>query len=435
MPHNISQCDPSIDFVINPPRLWWEASQRRKLKYFIPDWDDLVDPEFDFEQEMYAKGGGGWMREVFAHQLYGTPCYDGILVSREVIEKSKKKKQFMDSLVGKGGIHRYLRVPANYPVMGDCGAFGYAKEETPPYSTEDVLDYYTRLGFNFGVSIDHLVPVAPTPEQQRARYELTIENADAFLKEHRARDLSWTPIGAVQGWDPDSYRAAARRVVAMGYDYIALGGLVRSQTTHLLRVVEAVKEVVPSSVRIHVFGVARIEATRQLVEFGITSIDSASPLRKAWLDSNKNYWSLEGIAYAALRVPNVPKHFMEEDAARAKRLEQAALHAIRSFDQGNQKASDVLEAMAAYHETITPDRTFPRDHYKATLEGRPWQRCPCTICQQVGVEVIIFRGNNRNRRRGFHNTYVFYELLGRSLAGEQFKMERAVDRRQVSLFQ
>jgi hypothetical protein len=32
---------------------------------------------------------------------------------------------------------------------------------------------------------------------------------------------------------------------------------------------------------------------------------------------------------------------------------------------------------------------------------------------------VIFRGNNRNRRRGFHNTYVFYRLMQRALAGEE----------------
>jgi hypothetical protein len=32
--------------------------------------------------------------------------------------------------------------------------------------------------------------------------------------------------------------------------------------------------------------------------------------------------------------------------------------------------------------------------------------------------VAIFRGNNRNRRRGFHNTHVFYGLIGRILNGE-----------------
>ena len=35
------------------------------------------------------------------------------------------------------------------------------------------------------------------------------------------------------------------------------------------------------------------------------------------------------------------------------------------------------------------------------------------------------RGNNRNRRRGFHNTYVFYELLKRVLVDEQFYINQA----------
>jgi hypothetical protein len=40
------------------------------------------------------------------------------------------------------------------------------------------------------------------------------------------------------------------------------------------------------------------------------------------------------------------------------------------------------------------------------------------VCRTWGVEVIIFRGNNRNRRRGFHNTFIFYNLFQRILAGE-----------------
>ena len=32
--------------------------------------------------------------------------------------------------------------------------------------------------------------------------------------------------------------------------------------------------------------------------------------------------------------------------------------------------------------------------------------------------MLIFRGNNRNRRRGFHNTHVFYSLIDRALAGD-----------------
>ena len=114
--------------------------------------------------------------------------------------------------------------------MGDCGEFGYIDQETPPYETGEILDYYTRLGFDYGVSIDHLI-VASTESQRQQRYELTVQNAADFLRQHRGRRLGWVPIGAVQGWDAaPSYAAAARKYVQMGYDYLGLGNLVRSPT-------------------------------------------------------------------------------------------------------------------------------------------------------------------------------------------------------------
>ena len=79
--------------------------------------------------------------------MFPEPNYDGILVSRAVAEKSKWKKE----LINKYGVHRLIRVPKGFPVMGDCGAFDYIMEEVPPYSTDDVLNYYTNLGFDFGV--------------------------------------------------------------------------------------------------------------------------------------------------------------------------------------------------------------------------------------------------------------------------------------------
>jgi len=53
--------------------------------------------------------------------------------------------------------------------------------------------------------------------------------------------------------------------------------------------------------------------------------------------------------------------------------------------------------------------------YRKTLRSRPWDRCDCPICENLGIEVAIFRGNNRNRRRGFHNTYRFYQQFKHDL--------------------
>lgn len=409
-----------VDRVIQIPRSWWEKPHRQKLRYFIPEWDDRVDPDYDFESDTHSGGTGDWANEVFAHQIYPSPNYDGILVSKVVAEKTQKKKRRINEL----GVHRYLRVPSEFPIMGDCGAFDYIKEDEPPYTTDEILDYYTRLGFDYGVSVDHLI-VKATEEQKKFRYELTISNAEEFLREHETRDLPWTPIGSVQGWDAQSYAEAARQYVAMGYEYIALGGLVRTQTQEILRILDAVHRVVPEKVKIHLFGLARLNALREFSRLGVHSVDSASYLRRAWMGTGRNYFALDGETYTAIRIPEAGNSFRakrivtEGRATReeVERLEANCLRAVREYDEGILGVSETLDALLEYDHLIAKDRDDLREPYRKVLEAAPWQSCPCAICQTDGVEVIIFRGNNRNRRRGFHNTYIFYQLLQQELTG------------------
>jgi hypothetical protein len=281
---------PDVDYVITLPPTWIQKPHRAKLSYFIPEWDDLVDRDFDFAKDRHSGGMGDWSNEVYAHQMYPEPNYDGILVSKVIAEKNKKKKERINRL----GVHRFLRVPREFPIMGDCGAFGYINERVPPYTTEHILDYYSRLGFDFGVSIDHLI-VTATEVEKKTRYDLTIENAAEFLKKHRKEKLPWTPIGAIQGWDAKSYAAAAKQYVSMGYNYIALGGLVRSSTTEIIEVLQEVHEVVPAHVKMHLFGLARLNSMETFASLGVRSIDSASFLRRAWMGSGgQNYVTMKG---------------------------------------------------------------------------------------------------------------------------------------------
>jgi hypothetical protein len=55
------------------------------------------------------------------------------------------------------------------------------------------------------------------------------------------------------------------------------------------------------------------------------------------------------------------------------------------------------------------------DDYEMTLRAEPWRNCDCDICEDLGIEVVVFRGNNRNRRRGFHNMHQFYKDFNRRL--------------------
>ncbi len=416
------RANPDVDRVIDIPESWWQKPHREKVRYFIPEWDDLVDPGYDFQTDSHSGGTGDWSNQVYAHQLYGEPSYDGLLVSRAVAQKSKKKNARVTEL----GIHRFLRVPRRFPVMGDCGAFDYIDQKEPPYTTEDVLDYYTRLDFDYGVSVDHLI-VPAFYEDKQFRYDLTIANAADFLRQHRQLGLKWEPIGAVQGWDPASYALAAGQYAKMGYRYIALGGLVRAQTPEILATIERVRQVVPPDMAIHVLGFSRFNALREIAKLGVNSIDSASMLRKAWLGAKLNYFTLDGW-YSAIRIPQAEGSFratrLKQSSAvtpeQLHKLEQDCLRELRNYAAGSGHVpASLLRHLHEYDVLVAGERPGTEDAIRRTLEDRPWQKCGCAICQASGVEVVIFRGNNRNRRRGFHNTHVFYQLLQKVMAGER----------------
>ena len=411
----------------------WEAQRReRTIHFFIPDWDDLVDPNYDFENEESSLNRGGWMGGVYAHQIYDKPYYDGILVSRSTLEKrtSAAKREHLYRY----GVHHHLRVPQRFHVMGDCGAFTYADEDEPPFDVEDVIAYYSHLGFDYGVSLDHVATVGKTEKEKRRRMELTLDNADAFLREHRALGLPWTPIGAVQGWNPETFAGAAKKTVEMGYQYIAIGGVVRMGTPRILRILKGVSNAVPDKVRIHLFGIGRLEDASKFAELGVRSVDSTSPLRQAFLDATKNYYTLDENVFAAIRIPDPKRYVDEEQMPEATRLMEACLEAVRACEKERGHEEHALALLSEYHNLVRPDKKNMRDHYEATLRAKPWNDCDCKICTRHGIEVAIFRGNNRNRRRGFHNTYVFYQLLEEAACGQRISLTQGVDLPQSQLF-
>jgi hypothetical protein len=145
------------------------------------------------------------------------------------------------------------------------------------------------------------------------------------------------------------------------------------------------------------------------------------------MGTGQNYLAMDCRFYTAIRIPEAGKSFrakrmVNEERASActvEQLETRSLEAMRRFDPGEMAVEDVLDCLAEYDRLITPDRPPTRELLRETLEARPWRSCTCDICRRDGIQVVIFRGYNRNRRRGFHNTFLFYRLLQRALAGEE----------------
>lgn len=409
------------------------------MKYYIPEWDDRVDLGYDFLNDVLTPGRDSYKDEVYAHEIYSKPNYDGILVSKVVVDGKKTKKQRIKEV----GVHKYIRF--NGPVMGDCGAFGYIKEDVPPYSTEEILEYYQQSGFDYGVSIDHLiVGQFAEPGIREKRYDLTIKNAEDFLKKHKEGGYTFTPIGVAQGWSPETYAQAVKANISIGYEYIALGGIARAKSTDIIEILKAIQPYLNSNIRLHIFGIARLNAIPVFRHLGVTSFDSASPLRRAWFGSRDNYHTLSGQTYCGIRIPTVGRYGVRTkqvieagiaDHNTLKKLEIASLKALREFDKGNLGLEETLEILLNYDEYLELPRDGKVDSkdvskrrvlhdrmYRKLLEDKPWKVCDCVICKKVGVEVIIFRGNDRNRRRGFHNTYIFYKCL-KAILDELMKKE------------
>ncbi len=193
---------------------------------------------------------------------------------------------------------------------------------------------------------------------------------------------------------------------------------------------EAVHQVVPEHINIHLFGLARIKALADFARLGVRSVDSASFLRRAWMGTGQNYFSPEGDLYAAIRIPEAGKSFRAKrivtegraETAYIEKLEKRCFEAMKDFDTGRLTLEKALAVIQEYDHLITPDRPDNSELLRKTLEAAPWKECPCEICRTDGIQVIIFRGNNRNRRRGFHNTFVFYRLAQRILAGEKIEL-------------
>ncbi len=408
------------------------------MRFFFPDSQDQVDPSFDFKTEQRSIYRVRQRDDRYAHEVIQPPPYDGLLVSKPIVDglprASGKYTAAQRNRLYREGARRFFRLAngtSTLRVMGDCGAFTYVREHEPLYTVDEVIDFYDGCQFDVGISPDHVVfgydaaldEAVPrdVPEDWRFRQQLTVSLASDFLTAHRKRHCTFEPVAVTHGWSPQSYAAAAQELQGIGYRRIALGGMVPLKTPDILDSLKAVRRVLNSRTELHLLGVTRTAHVQEFARFGVTSFDSTSPFMQAFKDDKDNYYALDRT-YVAIRVPQVDGNTKVRsmvtagavDQQRARRLERTCLERLRKFDSELCSASDVIDAVCSYSALLgdTKDRSAA---YTETLEARPWSSCTCRVCIAIGVEVIIFRGADRNRRRGFHNLAVFARRLSRDL--------------------
>ncbi len=407
------------------------------MKFFFPDSQDLVDPSFDFRKETRSDTRVRQRDDQYPHEIFATPPYDGMLVSKGIVdgaggESSSRYTLAQRHRLLREGVRSFFRL-GDLPLetMGDCGAFTYVREKRPPFTVQEVIDFYAQCGFDYGLSVDHVIlgfqpeldqaipGLDVVPEEWRERQQITLELADKFLACSVAQKCRFTPVGIAQGWSPDSYARAAERLQKLGYRLIALGGLVPLKTPEILSCLRRVREVLRPRVPLHLLGVTRLDSIQEFRDLGVMSFDSTSPLRQAFKDDKDNYYTPDRT-YCAIRVPQVEGNARmrsrivsgEVNQGEARRLERACLDALERFDREECAAEEVGSVLREY-EKIHDARSDRSAVYAEILRDRPWKACPCEICRRLGIHVMLFRGAERNRRRGFHNLFVFYQRLRR----------------------
>ncbi len=416
------------------------------MRYFLPYWEDWVHRDFDPISDTYS---GGFKNAQFVHEIFETPPYDGILLSLGMFEFKLKllRVNGKPTIRGFENVRDYLRLHRfpEIPVMGDCGAFTYVNEKEPILKVSDALETYSKLSFDYGISVDHICSEWITVERGKEelfsyteekesrgklkiklseselewRRQLSLRNGEEFLKKAEG----FHPIGAAQGYSIPSYVDSVGSLIDMGYDFIAIGGLVPRRSSFILELLlELSKKGLLKKARFHLLGVLREELLPLMRELKIYSFDSASYLRKAWLKAVSNYYGVDGRWYSSIRVPDCKNRRLLNRTkglpSNIDKVEKRILKGLRDYDRGNLKNfEELLEEIVAYDKLFLRNE-FNEEKYKKLyrelLEGKIWKRCDCPICKQLGIDVVIFRGSNRNKRRGFHNTYTFYKKFVQS---------------------
>jgi tRNA-guanine family transglycosylase len=152
-------------------------------------------------------------------------------------------------------------------------------ETTETLHPIDVLDFQEKHA-DVAFTLDFPIPPSMDLREARRRNKLTVANARWALENRRRKDMLL--YACVQGWDLESYRACATAYSGLGFDGIAIGGLVPrvSNLEGVLKIVDVIRAAVPNK-PLHVFGLGKPGIVEYLFQRGAQSVDSSSYVKLA----------------------------------------------------------------------------------------------------------------------------------------------------------
>lgn len=196
-----------------------------------------------------------------------------------------------------GGLHRFMGW--NMPILTDSGGFQiFSFADSAHIDNEGVsfkshvdgamlrLDpakavrIQNQLGADIIMALDQCPPLPAPPEVIRQAVDRTLRWAEQCREAHTAGDRQWL-FGIVQGGtDLDLRRACARRIVDLGFDGCAIGGLSVGEThQQMLAVLDAVAGGLPADKPRYLMGVGMPRDLLAAVQRGVDLFDCVLPTR------------------------------------------------------------------------------------------------------------------------------------------------------------
>jgi len=449
-------------------------------------WYERINVNYDYDKDC-STFEGSRHDELVAYQrvyeFFKEPLCDGLLVSRTLVqdiatiftdEDNRYKISDRANPTGYPTIQDYARIRGRRVgdniTFADPGTWSYAnKFELPDflYNVDELIRYYDTLGFDLAGSVDwpivDRVAVYENGKKvlkdlddkiKEERRQITIENAESFIKECRRRKrLNFVPFGTIQGYSLETYRDSLRRLLKLGYDYIAIGGLPSYSEAKVLELLPMIKDEIRRSDTkpgIHLYGrFPSPNAVSAFVNAGVTSFDN-----------NTSFMAAAGKSLMTFFDPEFKESgdgVMAVDVCYGIKIpgrRSLILNRLRRIDKEGDVYEEVVELcdktferFVAYSNNPSPlnERIFMSYYAKMNValnvarrrphtpnvmkmttntgriavQKRAWLRCQCTSCKELKAHILLTRGN-RIGHTFAHNTHVQYTRF-------QKEMKRCAD--------
>lgn len=200
------------------------------------------------------------------------------------------------------GVHCLLDV--DIPIMTDSGAYQLSQYGELEVTPEEILEFQFKIGTDIAVPLD--IPTQPDASRETAEEEM--ERTIQRLREAKQAAASYSNIlltGPIQGSTfLDLRMNCASRVREIGFDLYAIGGVVPLLETYrfseLVDIIIAIKQKLPPSAPVHLFGAGHPMMLGLAVALGCDFFDSAAYALYAkdgrYMTSNGTY-KLEDLTY------------------------------------------------------------------------------------------------------------------------------------------